>query len=101
MLSPTSGTGIAYTPDGGSLASFNGLNPNGTWRLFFADRSAGDLSAVSSWSLDITAVREPVNVPHEANLTNSLNYAATLPFPKRPTPARAIRHHPHDTLSAV
>ena len=54
----------AYTPDigGNNLASFNGGNPNGTWTLFFADLSGGDVSTLNGWSLDITAVPEPVNV---------------------------------------
>jgi len=55
-------SGIFYTPDGGSLASFNGSNPNGTWNLFFADESAGNTSTLNGWSLEITAVPEPVNV---------------------------------------
>jgi subtilisin-like proprotein convertase family protein len=46
----------------GSLSSFNGLDPNGTWTLFFADRSAGDQSTLVGWSLDITTVPEPVTV---------------------------------------
>jgi len=53
---------VAYTADGGSLASFNGANPNGTWTLFIADESAGNTSTLNGWSLDITAVPEPVNV---------------------------------------
>ena len=44
----------------GSLSSFNGLDPNGTWTLFFADLSPGDQSTLVSWSLDITTVPEPV-----------------------------------------
>lgn len=55
-------SGISYTADGGSLASFNGLNPNGAWTLFFADQSGGNASTLNGWSLDITAVPEPVNV---------------------------------------
>jgi subtilisin-like proprotein convertase family protein len=46
----------------GSLSAFNGLDPNGTWTLFFADRSAGDQSTLAGWSLEITTVPEPVNV---------------------------------------
>jgi subtilisin-like proprotein convertase family protein len=46
------------TLDGG----FGGLNPNGTWTLFFADLSGGDTSTLQGWSMDITAVPEPVNV---------------------------------------
>ena len=53
---------VSYTADGGSLASFNGVDPNGTWTLFFADMSAGNASTLNGWSLDITVVPEPVNV---------------------------------------
>lgn len=60
VQNPVSGT--TYSPDGGTLVSFNGANPNGTWTLFFADLSAGDTSTLNGWSLDITAVPEPVNV---------------------------------------
>ena len=55
-------SGVSYAPDGGSLASFNGSNPNGTWTLFFADESTGYTSTLSGWSLDITAVPEPINL---------------------------------------
>lgn len=44
------------------LATFNTTNPNGNWTLFFADLSPGDTSTLNSFSLDITAVPEPVNV---------------------------------------
>jgi hypothetical protein len=44
------------------LGDYNGLNPNGTWTLFFADLSGGAQSTVVSWGLDITAVPEPANV---------------------------------------
>jgi subtilisin-like proprotein convertase family protein len=36
-------------------------DPNGSWTLFFADRAAVNGSTLNSWSLDITAVPEPVN----------------------------------------
>jgi hypothetical protein len=44
----------------GSLASFLGTNPNGTWSLFVADLSGGGVSTVQSWGLqmDIVAVPE-------------------------------------------
>jgi hypothetical protein len=45
-----------------NFGSFNNMSPNGTWTLFFADLSAGAQSQIVSWSLDITAVPEPVNV---------------------------------------
>ena len=47
----------------GTLANFNGSVADGTWTLFFADMSAGGGQAsLTGWSLDITAVPEPVNV---------------------------------------
>lgn len=46
----------------GSLAGFNGGVADGTWTLFFADMSSGGgTSTLTGWSLDITAVPEPVN----------------------------------------
>ncbi len=44
------------------LSGFNVSDPNGGWTLFFADMSGGGQSTVVSWTLDITAVPEPVNV---------------------------------------
>jgi len=46
----------------GSLSDFNGLNPNGTWTIFFADESAGEQSTLLGWSLEITDVPELANV---------------------------------------
>jgi subtilisin-like proprotein convertase family protein len=37
-------------------------DPNGTWTLFFADRAAVGVSTLNSWSLDITAIPEPISV---------------------------------------
>ncbi len=62
VQNPGSLPAISYTADGGSLAAFNGSDPNGTWTLFFADLSAGNTSTLNGWSLDITAVPEPINV---------------------------------------
>jgi subtilisin-like proprotein convertase family protein len=65
VATPGSSPTYSYTPDGGSLASFNGSNPNGNWTLFFADMASGGGSGpptLTSWSLEITAVPEPVNV---------------------------------------
>jgi subtilisin-like proprotein convertase family protein len=65
VATPGSSPTFSYTPDGGSLSSFNGSNPNGNWTLFFADMASGggsSPSTLTSWSLEITAVPEPVNV---------------------------------------
>ena len=39
-----------------SLASFNGLDPNGSWTLALQDVSFGGQSQVMGWGLQITAV---------------------------------------------
>lgn len=53
----------SYLPDSGTLGNFSG-NPNGNWTIFFADLSGGDptSSTLGGWSLEVTAVPEPVNV---------------------------------------
>jgi subtilisin-like proprotein convertase family protein len=51
-----------WRPDSGSLSAFKGMDPNGTWTLFFADISSGEQSTLVSWSLDITAVPEPTTI---------------------------------------
>lgn len=64
VASPVSGQ--SYQPDtyfgGNTLSAFKNMNPNGTWTIFFADMSSGETSQLQGWSLDITAVPEPVNV---------------------------------------
>jgi len=44
---------------GARLASFNGLNPNGTWTLFLADLDFGEQGTLVDWSLTVSAVPEP------------------------------------------
>lgn len=56
-------SGGLYSPDpsyAGSLSSFSGLPASGTWSLFVADLSSGDVTTVSNWGLqmDIVAVPE-------------------------------------------
>ena len=45
-----------------TLDVFDGDNPNGQWTLFFADRSAGSISTLNTFEVQITAVPEPINV---------------------------------------
>ncbi len=57
--------GSQFTPDSGGATfagAYGNLNPNGTWALFIADLSAGSQGTLVSWSLDITAVPEPVGL---------------------------------------
>jgi subtilisin-like proprotein convertase family protein len=56
-----SGTGDPFPspapagPHGSVLSAFNGVNPNGTWRLFVVDDAGGDLGQYAGgWSLTIT-----------------------------------------------
>lgn len=45
------------------FSSYNGVNPNGAWTLYFSDTIAGGGDAtLNGWSLDIAAVPEPVPV---------------------------------------
>ncbi len=74
-LSDTAAGSIQTTPEAvgavfsgayqaaGTLGNINGSAADGTWTLFFADESAGGgQPTLTGWSLDITAVPEPVNV---------------------------------------
>jgi hypothetical protein len=49
------------TPRSSSLASFNGLDPNGTWTLFVADLSPIGTGRLVTWQLEITghSIPEP------------------------------------------
>jgi hypothetical protein len=45
------------------FSGLNGVNPNGAWTIYFSDTiSGGGNATLNGWSLDITAVPEPVNV---------------------------------------
>jgi hypothetical protein len=61
----SSGTESIYdvTFSGSPGTGFNGLNPNGTWSLVLWDNSTSGVgNGLVGWSLDVTAVPEPVNV---------------------------------------
>ena len=45
-----------------SFSSFAGLDANGDWSLFLADVEFGGESTLNGWTLNITAVPEPINV---------------------------------------
>jgi subtilisin-like proprotein convertase family protein len=47
--------GAAPVPNGNTaLSAFDGISPNGEWRLFFIDDTAGDVSTITGWSLEFT-----------------------------------------------
>jgi subtilisin-like proprotein convertase family protein len=52
---------VAPSPEAATLRAFNGLNPNGAWRLYVADNVGGDTGSITGWSLTI---RARVTVPH-------------------------------------
>jgi subtilisin-like proprotein convertase family protein len=53
-ISPTnSGAVLAATTPAALLSSFDGLDPNGTWTLFVADASGGDVGELVSWDLTV------------------------------------------------
>ena len=61
-ISPLSAPSAFDSASRVSFASYNGMNPNGTWTLFLADLSSGAQSQLVNWELGITGVPEPVNV---------------------------------------
>ncbi|MEI6078545.1 MAG: hypothetical protein WCS94_23405 [Verrucomicrobiota bacterium] len=96
LLTANSGnivSGTSFSIDfstSGLQSAFNGINPNGTWTLFFADTVPGDTTTLNGWSLDITAVPEPVNVAMAifgvgmvgvAAIRRYLNHKKTTPKP--------------------
>lgn len=42
-----------------TLASFTGLDPNGSWTLFVADTESGNQATLQSWGLELTLIPEP------------------------------------------
>lgn len=48
-------------PYGTTLSVFNGLNPNGTWKLFVQDDAEDESGELQSWSLTVTTVPEPIS----------------------------------------
>jgi subtilisin-like proprotein convertase family protein len=47
--------GPSPVSDAARLRWFNGLSPNGAWRLYIADTSPGDMGSLAGWSLTIKA----------------------------------------------
>lgn len=44
-----------------NFSTFAGLNPNGNWTLFVSDVSGGSISTLNDFTVNISAVPEPVN----------------------------------------
>jgi subtilisin-like proprotein convertase family protein len=64
------------------LGSFNGLDPDGTWTLFFADLSPLQTSTIQSWTVNIgVAVPEPGSF---ALMSLAVTIVAVRRFSKEP-----------------
>jgi hypothetical protein len=63
---------------------FSGVDPNGTWRLIFADRAAGDLGSFESWDLQLDGVTRPGGeIPEPSTVVLTLFGAAGLFLARR------------------
>jgi subtilisin-like proprotein convertase family protein len=80
---------VAYpapAPSAGSsnlLATFNGINPNGTWNLYVVDDQTGDTGSIGGWSVTITTATVFTNSP----LTVLINDSASPPTLAAPYPS--------------
>jgi subtilisin-like proprotein convertase family protein len=72
-------TAVDFDPRTALLSSFNNLDPNGGWTLFFADVSPLAVSTIQSWSVNV-GVAMPVPEPGSLSL---LGVAAVLCWPRR------------------
>jgi hypothetical protein len=59
---PTGDYRVDQTGSSTTFNSFQGLNPVGTWSIFFADMSGNHVSTLTGWGLSLEVVPEPVNV---------------------------------------
>lgn len=79
VIDPSSGgsTFDATSPTGG-LGVFQGVDPNGSWRLFVADLGefTGGTARLDSWQLQISAPLVPVPEPAEVALATALGLGA-------------------------
>ena len=68
-------------PTATTLAAFNGINPNGSWRLSLGDDANGDTGDIAGgWSIQITtASTAPITMP--AFGSNGAGVAAPYPVP--------------------
>ena len=69
---------VDTSPRNALLGSFNNLNPDGTWTLFFADVSPLAVSSVQSWTVSMNIIPTP-----EPGSLTLLGLAAGLGFVMR------------------
>ncbi len=61
-IDPGSAAAAFDPPGNANFDSFAGVNPNGSWTLFFADLSPGGTSTINGFSVSLSAVPEPENL---------------------------------------
>ncbi|PJF25843.1 MAG: hypothetical protein CUN53_10715, partial [Phototrophicales bacterium] len=61
----------------GALSAFNGLTPNGTWRLWVYDDASPDTGLLSEWRLEITADTSAIVIPGSGT---AAGYASPNPY---------------------
>ena len=75
-------TALNTDPRNALLGSFNGLDPDGTWTLFFADLSPLQTSTIQSWTVNLgVAVPEPGSF---ALMSLAVTIVAVRRFSKEP-----------------
>jgi len=66
------------------VSVFSGVDPNGTWRLIFADKAAGDIGSFESWNLYLDGVtRSDGVIPEPSTVALTLFGAAGLFLARR------------------
>jgi subtilisin-like proprotein convertase family protein len=70
------------------LSSFTGLNGGGTWELFLADVSGGDVTTLNSWGLEISGIAE--DPPEDPPETPTNNTNGSIPEPSVIVPFAAL-----------
>ena len=58
------------SPYGTTLSVFDDSDPNGAWKLYVIDDSAGDTGSISGWSLDISTTPPADTTPPTVTLTS-------------------------------
>ncbi|HEV7721468.1 MAG TPA: DUF4214 domain-containing protein [Iamia sp.] len=63
---PDSWSGVGDEFAANNLASFNGKNPNGAWKLYVVDDASTDSGSIAGWKLNITTPNGPPTATNQA-----------------------------------
>lgn len=81
-----------------SMTTFDGTNPNGTWKLFVLDTAFGQEGSISGWTLDITTAAAPAAPVISAPANGSLDNDGVLDFTGTAAPSSTVRLLDNGTL---